>query len=62
MDNIIDAKSKNKCAHEECNCEVGFGQQYCSDYCSDADEIDEVETPMRLRPCSVRAERGGSQR
>lgn len=43
MDYIIDAKSKSKCAHEQCNCEVGFGQEYCSEYCSDADEVHEVE-------------------
>jgi hypothetical protein len=43
MDYIIDPKSKSKCAHEQCNCEVGFGKKYCSDYCSEASELNEVE-------------------
>jgi hypothetical protein len=57
MDNIIDAESKSKCAHEACECEVGFGQQYCSDYCSEADELDEVELQCDCghAPCALNA-------
>ena len=55
MDYIIDAKSKSKCAHEQCKCEVSFGQEYCSDSCSDADEVDEVELQCACghKPCAL---------
>lgn len=55
MDYIIDAKSKQKCAHEQCECEVSFGQVYCSDFCSNADDIEEVELQCDCKhaPCAL---------
>jgi len=55
MDYIIDAKSKQKCAHDQCNCEVQFGQEYCSDFCSEADDIEEVELQCDCghAPCAL---------
>jgi hypothetical protein len=55
MDDIIDAESKNKCAYEHCQCEVGFGQKYCSDYCSEAANLEEVELQCDCghAPCAL---------
>jgi hypothetical protein len=57
MDYIIDAESKQKCAYEECQCEVPFGQEYCSDYCSEADEVGETELQCDCKhaPCALDA-------
>lgn len=57
MDYVIDAKSKRKCAYEQCKCEVSLGQNYCSDYCSEADEIHEVELQCDCghAPCALNA-------
>lgn len=32
----------HKCAHEQCECQIPILQEYCSDYCSDADDVAEV--------------------
>jgi hypothetical protein len=58
MEYIIDAKSKRKCAYEQCNCEVSFGQEYCSDYCSDADEVHEVELQCDCKHAACALTRG----
>jgi hypothetical protein len=53
MDYIIDAESKHKCAYEECRCQIPSTQEYCSEYCSNADEVDEVELQCNCKhtPC-----------
>jgi len=43
MDYITDIESRHKCAHEQCLCQIPSVQEYCSDFCSEADEVDEVE-------------------
>jgi hypothetical protein len=43
MDSIIDPGSVHKCAHEQCKCQVSSTEEFCSDYCKDATEIEEVE-------------------
>jgi len=42
MENITDVEGRHKCAHEECLCQVPSTQEYCSEYCSDADDVSEV--------------------
>jgi hypothetical protein len=64
VDYIIDAESKQKCAHEQCQCEVPFGQKYCSAYCSGADEVEEVELQCDCKhaPCALdEAEAAGAE-
>jgi hypothetical protein len=43
MNNIRNAESLRKCAHEPCQCLVPPAQEYCSVYCSDADDVDNTE-------------------
>lgn len=43
MNNIQDAESLRKCAHELCQCLVPPAQEYCSVYCSDADDVENTE-------------------
>jgi hypothetical protein len=43
MAEITDIGGQHKCAHEQCRCEVSTLETYCSDYCSDADDQQEVE-------------------
>jgi len=43
MENITNAESKHKCANEQCQCQVPPGEEYCSNYCSDADDVANVE-------------------
>jgi hypothetical protein len=55
MDYITDAKSTHKCAYEECRCQIPYTRDYCSDFCSDADEVDEVELECECKhpPCAL---------
>jgi hypothetical protein len=43
MDDIRDAVPLRKCAHGPCRCLVPSTQEYCSDYCSDADDVENAE-------------------
>ncbi len=43
MGNIADAGQARKCANEQCQCQVSSTQEYCCEYCSDADEVDSAE-------------------
>jgi hypothetical protein len=43
MDYITDAKAQHKCAHEQCMCQISTAQEYCSEFCAEADDLDEVE-------------------
>jgi hypothetical protein len=43
MDDIRDAGARHKCAHGPCRCMVPSTQEYCSDYCSDADDVEKAE-------------------
>jgi hypothetical protein len=55
MDYVIDAESKHKCSYEECQCQIPSTQEYCSDYCSNADEVSEVELQCNCNhpPCAL---------
>jgi hypothetical protein len=55
MEYIIDPESKHKCAHEQCKCEVSSTLDYCSDYCSEADDVAEVELKCDCQhaPCAL---------
>jgi hypothetical protein len=33
----------HKCAHEQCECMVPPAEEYCSAYCSTADDVEEIE-------------------
>ena len=55
MDYITDIESRHKCAHEQCQCQIPSTQEYCSDFCSDADDIEEVELQCDCKhsPCAL---------
>jgi len=55
MNYILDVGSTRKCAHEQCECQVLSTEEYCSDYCSDADDVDEIEIQCKCRhtPCAL---------
>jgi hypothetical protein len=40
MNIIQDAATMHKCANEPCECLVPLTEEYCSAYCSDADDVD----------------------
>lgn len=42
MAEIMDIGGQHKCAFEQCECQVSTLETYCSDYCSDADDEQEV--------------------
>jgi len=43
MDYITDVESRHKCAYEQCQCQISATQEYCSDYCEAADDVEEGE-------------------
>ena len=55
MDYITDIESRHKCAHEQCQCQILSTQEYCSNFCSDADDIEEVELQCDCKhsPCAL---------
>ena len=42
MEQITDVKNLHECAHEQCHCQVRSTEEYCSDHCSDADDVAEI--------------------
>jgi len=54
MENITDVESMRKCAHEQCQCLVPLTEEYCSDYCSDADDVSEIvlQCACEHTPCT----------
>ena len=44
MDEFGDVENLRKCAHEPCECVVSSTQDYCSVYCSEADNVEKTET------------------
>jgi hypothetical protein len=52
---IIDPESTHKCAHEQCKCQVSSTLKYCSDYCSEAADLKEVELQCDCQhaPCML---------
>ena len=55
MAEILDVAGLHKCAYEQCRCQVSTVETYCSDYCSDADDEQEVEIQCDCKhaPCSL---------
>lgn len=55
MEYIMDIDTRHKCAYEHCQCQIPITQEYCSDYCSDADDIEEVELQCDCKhePCAL---------
>jgi len=55
MAEIIDVGGQHKCAFAQCECQVSTLETYCSDYCSDADDQQEVEFQCDCKhaPCSM---------
>lgn len=55
MTEIIDVGGQHKCAYEQCECQVSTLKTYCSDYCSDADDQQEVEFQCDCKhaPCQL---------
>ena len=55
MTEIIDVGGQHKCAYEQCECQVSTLKTYCSDYCSDADDQQEVEFQCDCKhaPCAL---------
>jgi len=45
MKQSADKGTKRKCARELCQCEVGPPEEFCSDYCSGAEAVAQVELP-----------------
>jgi len=55
MAEIMDVGGKRKCAYEQCECQVSTLEIYCSYYCSDADDQQEVELQCDCKhdPCAL---------
>lgn len=53
-DRAANAQGQHKCAYSECLCVVAGNEQYCSDYCSDADDQSETELQCDCKhaPCA----------
>jgi len=49
MAEILDAGGQHKCGYDQCECQVSSLETYCSDYCSDADDAQEMERYRTLR-------------
>jgi len=43
METTNDEISLHKCVHEPCQCLIPSQQEYCSTYCSTADDVEETE-------------------
>ncbi len=55
MAEVMDIGGQHKCAYELCECQVSTLHEYCSDYCSDADDALEVELQCDCKhaPCAL---------
>ena len=55
MEYIMDIDTRHKCAYEHCRCQISITEEYCSGYCSDADDIEEVELQCDCKhePCAL---------
>jgi hypothetical protein len=43
MGTTEDMKNGRKCFYEPCKCQVPLTERFCSDYCKDASEVEEIE-------------------
>jgi hypothetical protein len=55
MAEVMDIGGQHKCAYELCECQVSTLNVYCSDYCSDADDAEELELQCDCKhaPCAL---------
>ena len=55
MAEVMDIGGQHKCGFEMCECQVSTLNTYCSDYCSDADDEQEVELQCDCKhaPCAL---------
>jgi hypothetical protein len=55
MSDTTVSETTRKCAHDMCKCQVTSGDRYCSTYCKDAAEIEEVEIECACEhpPCAL---------
>jgi hypothetical protein len=51
----MNTQGQDKCAYSRCKCIVGTRQKYCSDYCADADDVQETEIQCDCKhaPCAL---------
>jgi hypothetical protein len=56
---LLDVGGLHKCTYEQCECQVSTLNTYCSDYCSDADDQQEVEFQCDCKhaPCALVGDR-----
>jgi hypothetical protein len=47
MEKVTAVQSRGKCAHEQCLCPAPPTEEYCSDYCWEADDVAEVTLQCR---------------
>jgi len=55
MEHSTKPGKKNKCAHEQCQCQVGAPAEYCSDYCSGAEAMAQPEFQCNCGHSSCKA-------
>jgi len=55
MDYILDMEGRHKCAYEQCHCQIPSALEYCSECCSEADDLSEVELQCECKhqPCAL---------
>jgi hypothetical protein len=55
MDDITDVESLHKCAYAQCQCHISSTQEYCSDFCSEAEDIEDAEPQCDCKhtPCAL---------
>jgi hypothetical protein len=55
MEDTRDEERLRKCAHEPCACMVQPSEEYCSAYCSTADDVEEIEVQCDCGhdPCAL---------
>jgi len=55
MAEIMDVGGQHKCAYPQCECQISTLDTYCSDYCSDADDEQEIEVQCDCKhdPCAL---------
>ena len=62
MAEIMDVGGQHKCGYPQCECQISTLETYCSDYCSDADDEQEIEVQCDRKhpPCGPDSERDRS--
>jgi hypothetical protein len=55
MAEIMDVGGQHKCGYPQCEWQISTLETYCSDYCSDADDEQEIEVQCDRKhpPCAL---------